>query len=188
MWNFVIQNVILIDFNVINSSYIDRILQISGSARPCTILFESSSARVKAATHAYNYKNNELYSLSLCFNSLFNPIQICYIHWIICCGYLITLENSKTVLIKLTLDQGIEPVTSWQEIAIESMQDPGRQMKRHTGKSMEGHRVSRAFWFGITGETLSLYLWPKRKVSWLFFNFFDLADFHPNICLLSLYW
>lgn len=159
------------DFNVISSSYIDRILQISGSARPCTILFESSSARVKAATHVYNYKNKELYSSSLCFNSLFNIIQIYCIHWIICCGYLITLWNSKTVLIKLTLDQGIEPVTSWQELDIESMQDPGRQMKRHTGKSMKGHRVLRAFWFGLL-EKLSCCISGQKERSAGYFSTF----------------
>lgn len=37
------------------------------------------------------------------------------------------------MLIKPTLDQGAEQVTSRQELAIESMEDPGRQRDAHKG-------------------------------------------------------
>lgn len=45
--------------------------------------------------------------------------------------------NLEIVLIKLTLGQETEQSTRWQELAIKSMKEPGRQTERHTGSSRE---------------------------------------------------
>ena len=46
-------------------------------------------------------------------------------------GYLIVLWISKNVLIDLTLD-GAEPVTIWQKLAIDKMEEPEIQTERDT--------------------------------------------------------
>lgn len=43
------------------------------------------------------------------------------------------------------MGQGVGPVTSCQELAIESMEDPGTWIERHTGRSREGLRDTQAF-------------------------------------------
>lgn len=51
-------------------------------------------------------------------------------------GYLIILWNSDTVL-KINIGSGVDPGTSWQELAIERMKDPVVRIEKHTGKSRE---------------------------------------------------
>lgn len=43
---------------------------------------------------------------------------------------------------KVTLDQGVELVNSRQELAIESLEEPGIWVERCTGRSREGLRDS----------------------------------------------
>ena len=46
--------------------------------------------------------------------------------------------KSEAVLIKSALDQEVEPATNWQELAIESMEEPGLWIERGSGSSREG--------------------------------------------------
>lgn len=85
------------------------------------------------------------------------------------------------MLLKLTLVQGVEPATSRQELATESMEDPGRQIERHARRSREGLRDLRAFLVWDRWRDTCLLGFLARKVSWLLLRCSDLADLHFSI-------
>lgn len=68
------------------------------------------------------------------------------------------------MLLKLTLVQGVEPATSRQELATESMEDPGRQIERHARRSREGLRDLRAFLVWDRWRDACWVFWPERSV------------------------
>lgn len=78
----------------------------------------------------------------------------------------------------------MDPATSWQELAIQNMKKPDREMYRK-----EQERTRRFFLFcDYWRDTLLLGFWLEKKVSWLLLRISELAGFHPNIWLLGLFW
>lgn len=87
-------------------------------------------------------------------------------------GYLVTLCNSETMLMKLTLDWRMELVVSWQELAIESTEDLGIWIERCLGRSRRDlvicgllglPQVERCFSFRVSGQ--------KRRYAGCFLTF-----------------
>lgn len=85
----------------------------------------------------------------------YTPLQtILFIRNLLClydkiAGGLITLWNGETASINLTLEQGVGPATSWQELAIERTRKPGRQIERCTGQNRKELGVFQTFQFGM---------------------------------------
>lgn len=68
---------------------------------------------------------------------------------------------------KVNWEQGAEPVSSWQELAIEHLEDLGRWIETHTGSRVDLEiRGSSCFWM-VWKEVILLSLRPNRKFSCL---------------------
>lgn len=92
-------------------------------------------------------------------------------------------DTPRLFLEKLPLDKETDSVTSWQELATESMGKAGNWIKK-------AHRKEERETFGLDEwkDFLLLGFQLKRKVVYLLLGFSDLAGFHLSTWLLSFYW
>lgn len=69
--------------------------------------------------------------------------------------------ESRDCVNKSNFGSGAEPGTSWQELVIETVERPGRQIdtQEGVGRDLGIHGL---FWFGMGGETLSCWVFGKK--------------------------
>lgn len=103
-------------------------------------------------------------------------------------GYLIALWNFETELTKLTLAQWLEPVSSWQELGLEKMEELGIQIERLTGRRRERVRDSWAFLAWDGKKRCSLSGSPVKREGHLFASWLFLSRrfSHPHLTPDSL--